>query len=117
MTGGAARAATTEPAPTDVAPVRVTRASLRRGGCARPRAPPRQQDPRHRTAIPARAPAGPRAGPREGAAVSESDRDRAESLKAVSVPRAVGAFLLVGLVVVGVVGALLAWAQQRTATA
>jgi two-component system, NarL family, sensor kinase len=49
--------------------------------------------------------------------VSESNRERAQSLRTVSVPRAVGAFLLVGLLVVSTVGALLAWAQHRTATA
>jgi signal transduction histidine kinase len=48
--------------------------------------------------------------------VSESNREPAQSLKPVSVPRAVGAFLLVGLLVVSIVGGLLAWAQQRVAT-
>jgi two-component system NarL family sensor kinase len=49
--------------------------------------------------------------------VSLTTGNRAQSLTAVSVPRAVGVFLLSGLLVVSVVGALLAWAQQRTATA
>ena len=49
--------------------------------------------------------------------MSNANRERAQSLTAVSVPRAVGAFLLAGLLVVVTVGALLAWAQHRTATA
>jgi two-component system, NarL family, sensor kinase len=49
--------------------------------------------------------------------VSESSLQRAQPLKAVSVSRAVAVFVLVGLLVVSVVGALLAWAQHRTATA
>jgi signal transduction histidine kinase len=49
--------------------------------------------------------------------VSESTLARARPLKTVSVPRAVAMFLLVGLVVLSVVGAALAWAQHQTATA
>jgi signal transduction histidine kinase len=49
--------------------------------------------------------------------VSEASGKRPQSLKVVSIPRAIGVFLLAGLLVVSVVGALLAWAQHRTATA
>jgi two-component system NarL family sensor kinase len=49
--------------------------------------------------------------------VSESTLARARPLKTVSVPRAVAVFLLVGLVVLSIVGAALAWAQHQTATA
>ena len=49
--------------------------------------------------------------------MSESSLARARPLKTVSVPRAVAMFLLVGLVVLSVVGAALAWAQHQTATA
>jgi signal transduction histidine kinase len=49
--------------------------------------------------------------------VSESSLVRARSLKPVSAPRAVGIFLLSGLLVVAVVGAVLAWAQHQQATA
>jgi signal transduction histidine kinase len=49
--------------------------------------------------------------------VSESSLQRARPLKTVSVPRAVGMFLLAGLLVLSAVGALLAWAQHQAATA
>jgi signal transduction histidine kinase len=49
--------------------------------------------------------------------VSESSLERARPLKTVSVPRAVGMFLLAGLVVLSAVGAVLAWAQHQAATA
>jgi signal transduction histidine kinase len=49
--------------------------------------------------------------------VSETTLARARPLKAISVPRAVAMFLLVGLVVLSGVGAALAWAQHQTATA
>jgi signal transduction histidine kinase len=49
--------------------------------------------------------------------VSESSLQRAQPLKAISVPRAVGIFLLSGLLVVAAVGAVLAWVQHSAATA
>ena len=49
--------------------------------------------------------------------MSVSSLERARPLKTVSAPRAVGIFLLSGLLVVSVVGAVLAWAQHQAATA
>jgi two-component system NarL family sensor kinase len=49
--------------------------------------------------------------------VTETDLRRNGSLKVVSVPKAVAAFLLAGLVVLSVVALVLARAQQRSATA
>ena len=49
--------------------------------------------------------------------MSESNLHRARPLKTVSVPRAVGMFLLVGLLVLAALAGLLAWAQHQTATA
>jgi two-component system, NarL family, sensor kinase len=49
--------------------------------------------------------------------VSESNLQRARPLKTVSVPRAVGMFLLAGLLVFSAFAALLAWAQHQAATA
>ena len=49
--------------------------------------------------------------------MSESNLQRARPLKTVSVPRAVGMFLLAGLLVFSAFAALLAWAQHQVATA
>jgi two-component system NarL family sensor kinase len=49
--------------------------------------------------------------------MSETNLHRARPLKVTSVPRAVAAFLLAGLLVLSAVAAVLAWAQHRTATA
>jgi signal transduction histidine kinase len=49
--------------------------------------------------------------------MSGSGLDLARPLKPLSAPRAVGVFLLSGLLVVSIVGAVLAWAQHQAATA
>ena len=49
--------------------------------------------------------------------MSTSSLERARPLKTVSVSRAVGVFLLVGLLVLSVLGGVLAWSQHQIATA